>query len=194
MPKWLFDTATSNERRSDGPEEPTNQKIKKAAQTINADNGLLARERALDTLTRQNPGFLLRRLLLWLALMFIDLAPVLLKTFSPPTLYELLQRSAAVRLGRHAMADAVADSDHESARKAVTRERDLEHHRVVTDIEYSQRVEGTRSGRRERAAGAVGAAGMSHSDRVGTNSSYRSTRSAGKTGASKTAPQAGQAG
>ena len=58
--------------------------IAKATARIDADNGLLARERALDTLSRQNPGFLLRRVLLWLALMFIDLAPVLLKTFSPP--------------------------------------------------------------------------------------------------------------
>ncbi len=54
-----------------------------ATKKIDADNGLLARERALDTLSQQNSGFLLRRLLLWLALMFIDLAPVLLKTFSP---------------------------------------------------------------------------------------------------------------
>ena len=63
--------------------QQTAAKIAAATKKINADNGLLARERALDTLSRQNPGFLMRRLLLWLALMFIDLAPVLLKTFSP---------------------------------------------------------------------------------------------------------------
>ncbi len=188
----VFDTASANERTAAAAlHEPTNQKIKNAAETINADNGLLARERALDTLTRQNPGFLLRRLLLWLALMFIDLAPVLLKTFSPPTLYELLQRSAAVRLGRHAMADAVADSDHESSKKAITREGDLQRHRVVTDVEYRSMAR-TPSGPPERADGAVGPAGMSRGDRVRTNSLYGSTRGAGKAGAGKAG--AGKAG
>ena len=178
----VFDTASANERTAAAAlRQPTNQKIKNAAETINADNGLLARERALDTLTRQNPGFLLRRLLLWLALMFIDLAPVLLKTFSPPTLYELLQRSAAVRLGRHAMADAVADSDHESSKKAITRERDLERHRVVTDIEYRS-LERTPSGPLEGADGVVGPAGTFRGGLVGTNSLSGSTRGAGKTG------------
>ena len=181
----VFDTASANGRTAAAAlNEPTNQKIKNAAETINADNGLLARERALDTLTRQNPGFLLRRLLLWLALMFIDLAPVLLKTFSPPTLYELLQRSAAIQLGRHAMADAVADSDHESSKKAITREGDLERHRVVTDIEYRSMAR-TQSGPSERADGAVGPAGMSRGDRARTNSLYGSARGAGKTGAGR---------
>ena len=98
----------------------TKNLIARATTTIDANNGLLARERALDTLTRQNPGFLLRRLLLWLALMFIDLAPVLLKTFSPPTLYEVLERGAAVRAGRTVLTEAAADADHESAKNAVT--------------------------------------------------------------------------
>jgi hypothetical protein len=100
--------------------------IAQAAKVIDANNGLLARERALDTLTRENPGFFLRRLVVWLALMFFDLAPVLLKTFSPPALYEVLQRGAAVRAGRYAVADAAADSDHESNKRAITRECDLE--------------------------------------------------------------------
>jgi serine/threonine protein kinase len=108
--------------------------IAQAAKVIDANNGLLARERALDTLTRENPGFFLRRLMVWLALMFFDLAPVLLKTFSPPTLYEVLQRGAAVRAGRNAVADAAADSDHESRKRAVTREYDLELQRTVTKI------------------------------------------------------------
>jgi Domain of unknown function (DUF4407)/Protein kinase domain len=108
--------------------------IAQAAEVIGANNGLLARERALDTLTRENPGFFLRRLMVWLALMFFDLAPVLLKTFSPPTLYEVLQRGAAVRAGRNAVADAAADSDHESKKRAVTREYDLELQRTVTKI------------------------------------------------------------
>ncbi|MEP7025653.1 MAG: DUF4407 domain-containing protein, partial [Actinomycetota bacterium] len=126
-------------RRGTGP------KIARATAKINADNGLLAREKALGTLTRENPGFALRRILLWLALMFIDLVPVLLKTFSPPTLYEHLQRSEAARLARNAMPDAWADSDHESAKKSVTRERDLTHHRELTDIVYTQRVSAARS-------------------------------------------------
>ncbi len=114
--------------------------IANATKTIAADTGLLARERALDTLTRQNPGFLLRRLLLWMALMFIDLAPVLLKTFSPPTLYETLQRGAAVRAGRTTMAEAAADADHEGAKNAVTREFDLKTHRLAVETEYERKV------------------------------------------------------
>ena len=108
--------------------------IAQAGKVIDANNGLLARERALDTLTRDNPGFFLRRLMVWLALMFFDLAPVLLKTFSPPTLYEVLQRGAAVRAGRNAVADAAADSDHESMKRAVTREHDLELQRTIVKI------------------------------------------------------------
>jgi hypothetical protein len=114
--------------------------VANATKTIGANNGLLARERALDTLTRQNSGFLLRRLLLWMALMFIDLAPVLLKTFSPPTLYDVLQRGAAVRAGRTTMTEATADADHESAKNAVTREFDLKTHRLALETEFNHRV------------------------------------------------------
>ena len=142
----VFDKAAAHQRtaaaalkRQSGP------KIAAATAKVNADNGLLARERALGTLTRDNPGFALRRILLWLALMFIDLVPVLLKTFSPPTLYEHLQRSEANRLARNAMIDAWADSDHDSAKKSVTRERDLTHHRDFTDIVYTQRLAVARS-------------------------------------------------
>jgi serine/threonine protein kinase len=142
----VFDQAAAHQRsaaaalkRQSGP------KIAAATAKVNADNGLLARERALGTLTRDNPGFALRRILLWLALMFIDLVPVLLKTFSPPTLYEHLQRSEANRLARNAMIDAWADSDHDSAKKSVTRERDLSHHRDFTDIVYTQRLALARS-------------------------------------------------
>jgi serine/threonine protein kinase len=137
----VVNTASAKERTAAAAlRGQTDRKIAAATAKIYANNGLLARERALSTLTRQNPGFLLRRLLVWLALMFIDLVPVLLKTFSPPTLYELLQRSAAARVARNAMADAVADSDHQSSKKAVARESDLEYHRAVTDIGCSQRI------------------------------------------------------
>ena len=137
----VFAAASARERIAAAAlRRQTNRKIAAATRKIYADNGLLARERALGTLTRQNPGFLLRRVLVWLALMFIDLMPVLLKTFSPPTLYELLQRSAAVRAGRNAMADATADSDHESSKKTLVREHDLEYHGAVTGISYSQRI------------------------------------------------------
>jgi serine/threonine protein kinase len=124
----------------------TKRLIANTTKTVNADNGLLAREKALDTLSRQNGGFLLRRVMLWLALMFIDLAPVLLKTFSPPTLYELLARSDAVEVGRNAMKDAMATADHQSAKKAITREFDLKYHRMITELEYSLRVEAVRAG------------------------------------------------
>jgi len=118
----------------------TAAKIAAATKKIDADNGLLARERALDTLSRQNSGFLMRRLLLWSALMFIDLAPVLLKTFSPRTVYDVLQRNAAVRLVRNSRADAAADSDHESSKQAITRDFDLKSHQAVTEAEYHQRI------------------------------------------------------
>ena len=147
--------------------------IAKATARIDADNGLLARERALDTLTRQNPGFLLRRVLLWLALMFIDLAPVLLKTFSPPALCDHLQRSAAVRLARNAMSDAVADSDHESRKMAITREEDLEYHRVAAKAEYGRRMEDARAGLRLNGVDPVTA---KLDGRVGANGQHRSWR------------------
>src|SRR5690349_3074900 len=120
--------------------QQTAAKIAAATSKINADNGLLTRERALDTLSRQNSGFLLRRLLLWSALMFIDLAPVLLKTFSPGTVYDVLQRNAAVRMVRNSRADAAADSDHESHKQAITREFDLKSHQAVTEAGYHQRI------------------------------------------------------
>src|SRR5262249_32166474 len=114
--------------------------IAAATAKIDADNGLLARERALDTLSSRNPGLLLRRVLLWLALMFIDLVPVLLKTFSPPTLADHLQRAAAVKVARNAMSDAAADSDHESQKLSVTRTHDLNYHDLTTQAEYSRRM------------------------------------------------------
>jgi serine/threonine protein kinase len=120
--------------------QQTAGKIAVATKKIDADNGLLARERALDTLSRQNSGFLLRRLLLWLALMFIDLAPVLLKTFSPGTVYDVLQRNAAVRLARNSHTDAVADGDHESRKRAISRDWDLRYHHAESESGYRQRV------------------------------------------------------
>jgi serine/threonine protein kinase len=155
----------------------TSAQLKVATATVDADNGLLAREKALDTLSQQNPGFLLRRLVLWLALMFIDLTPVLLKTFSPRTLYEVLIRTEAIRIARNAVNEAVADSDHESAKKAITREFDLEYHRAVTGLEYSLRLEAARAGqlpgreslgrtRRER-AGQVSRASQSRGTKNG---------------------------
>jgi serine/threonine protein kinase len=125
----------------------TNSRISAAAKKIDADNGLLARERALDTLSRQNPGFLLRRLLLWMALMFIDLAPVLLKTFSPGTVCDVLQRNAAVRLVRNSRLDSEADSDHESRKRAVTRDYDLKYHVARTEAEYHHGVSTLDGGR-----------------------------------------------
>ena len=142
--------------------QQTAAKIAAATKKINADNGLLARERALDTLSRQNSGFLLRRLLLWLALMFIDLAPVLLKTFSPDTVHDVLQRNAAVRLVRNSRADAAADSDHESRKQAITRDFDLKSHQAVTEAGYHKRIvalyPGLQTGDRGSAARGDGAA------------------------------------
>jgi hypothetical protein len=133
--------------------------IANATKTIDANNGLLARERALDTLTRQNSGFLLRRLLLWMALMFIDLAPVLLKTFSPPTLYERLQRGNAVRSGRATMSEAIADADHVSAKNSVTREFDLKTHRLAAETEFQRKVAAARPAGPVAAGYLSGAAG-----------------------------------
>src|SRR5262249_4731668 len=134
-----FDPPAARQRAKPAPlDAAAKRRIAQAAPGTDANNGLLARERALDTLTRENPGFFLRRLMVWLALMFFDLAPVLLKTFSPPTLYEVLQRGAAVRAGRNAVADAAADSDHDSNKKAVTRECDLELQRTVTKIPHER--------------------------------------------------------
>ena len=144
----VADQASATERAAAAAlAKQTSAQIKAATVKVDADNGLLAREKALDTLSQQNPGFLLRRVMLWLALMFIDLAPVLLKTFSPATLYELLARSAAVQIGRNAISDAIAESDHESTKKTITREFDLEYHQAVTELEYNLRLEAARAER-----------------------------------------------
>jgi serine/threonine protein kinase len=139
--------------------QQTAAKITAAAKKINADNGLLARERALDTLSRQNSGFLLRRLLLWSALMFIDLAPVLLKTFSPGTVHDVLQRNAAVRLVRNSRSDAAADSDHDSRKQAITRDFDLKSHQAVTEAEYHKRIVALYPGLQTAAEGSAAYAG-----------------------------------
>ena len=72
--------------------------------------------------------------------MFIDLAPVLLKTFSPDTVHDVLQRNAAVRLVRNSRADAAADSDHDSRKQAITRDFDLKSHQAVTEAGYHKRI------------------------------------------------------
>ncbi len=172
--------------------------VANAAKTIDADNGLLARERALDTLTRQNSGFLLRRLLLWMALMFIDLAPVLLKTFSPPTLYEVLQRGAAVRAGRVTMAEASADADHDSAKNTVTREFDLKTHRFAAETEFGRQVAAVRSPGPATAGQAGGAAGLALLSGGGAAGGLGAApspgRPAGAAGAAATGGDAGSAG
>jgi hypothetical protein len=151
----------------------TQARIQAAAKTAYSDNGLLAREKALDTLSQQNRGFLLRRIVLWLALMFIDLAPVILKTFSPRTLYEIHLRSEAIRAAHnliseaqaereHEISDARAGREHESAIKAIWRDSHLRYHRLLAWLVYSLRLQaawppgengpGSRdSGRRSRA-------------------------------------------
>ena len=72
--------------------------------------------------------------------MFIDLAPVLLKTFSPDTVHDVLQRNAAVRLVRNSRSDAAADSDHDSRKQAITRDFDLKSHQAVTEAGYHKRI------------------------------------------------------
>jgi serine/threonine protein kinase len=135
----ILNKASARERaQAKSLQNQTTMQIAEATKKIDSDNGLLAREEALDTLSKQNPGFLLRRIILWLALMFVDLVPVLLKTFAPPTLYERLQRGHAIRLVRNEMGDAVADSDHESAKRAVARQHDLEFHKLLTSSTYAR--------------------------------------------------------
>ena len=151
--------AAQARRQAAALSQQTAGKIAVASTKINADNGLLARERALDTLSRQNPGFLLRRLLVWLALMFIDLAPVLLKTFSPGTVCDTLQRNAAVRLVRNARTDAVADVDHESHKQAITRDFDLKTHQATTEAEYHRRIVALYPGLQTGAEGPAGLTG-----------------------------------
>jgi len=74
-----FNTAVAQQRTKTATlDAAAKAQTAQAAKVIDANNGLLARERALDTLTKENPGFFLRRLVVWLALMFFDLAPVLL--------------------------------------------------------------------------------------------------------------------
>ena len=142
----VADQASTAERaNAAGLEAQTKAQIQAATKTVYSDNGLLAREKALDTLSQQNPGFLMRRIVLWLALMFIDLAPVLLKTFSPRTLYEVRVRSDAIRIGRNLISDTEAERDHESAKNAISREFELEYHRAVTGLEYSLRLEAARA-------------------------------------------------
>ena len=142
----VADQASANERSAAAAlAKQTKARIQAATATVYFDNGLLAREKALDTLSQQNSGFLLRRIALWAALMFVDLAPVLLKTFSPRTLYDVRVRTEAIRIGRNRISDTEAERDHESAKKAINREFELNYHRAMTDLEYSLRLEAARS-------------------------------------------------
>jgi len=186
LAQQAVNTATARQRSGAAASAATvRRQVAQAAAVIDANNGLLARERALDTLTRQNPGFLLRRVVLWLALMFFDLAPVLLKTFSPPTLYEVLQRGAALRAGRNALADAAADSDHESRKKAVTRDCDLQLHRDLTQVTYQRYVPGGPPARPAVAAGtAAGGSGRGAADSAGTGGPARGVADTPGTGGS----------
>lgn len=148
----------------------TKARIQAATTTVYSDNGLLAREKALDTLSQQNSGFLMRRIILWLALMFVDLAPVLLKTFSPRTLYEVRVRSEAIRIGRNLISDTEAERDHESAKKAINREFELDYHRTITGLEYSLRLEAARS-QGHSGVGSQDPAGGMPTERLGASSS-----------------------
>lgn len=142
----VADQASASERSAAAAlAEQTKARIQAATTAVYSDNGLLAREKALDTLSQQNSGFLLRRIVLWAALMFVDLAPVLLKTFSPRTLYDVRIRAEAIRIGRNLTSDAEAERDHESAKNAIDREFELNYHRAITDLEYSLRLEAARS-------------------------------------------------
>jgi hypothetical protein len=125
----------------------TQTRIQAAAKTVYSDNGLLAREKALDKLSQQNPGFLLRRVVLWLALMFIDLTPVILKTFSPRTLYEVRVRSEAIQAAQNLISDTRAERDHVSAIKAIWRESELRFHRALAELVYSLRLAAARTRR-----------------------------------------------
>ena len=160
-------------------EEQTKARIQAATKTVYSDNGLLAREKALDTLSQQNPGFLMRRIVLWLALMFIDLAPVLLKTFSPRTLYEVRVRSEAIRIGRNLISDTEAERDHESVKNAISREFELEYHRAVTGLEYSLRLEAARAQGRSGLESRNSTGGGSRTERLETASSDNPARAAG---------------
>ena len=53
------------------------------------------------------------------------------------------------------MSDAVADSDHESRKMAITREHDLEYHRVAAKREYGPRMVDARAGLRVNGVGPV---------------------------------------
>jgi serine/threonine protein kinase len=143
--KILDKAASAARSANEALASQTSVAIAQATKATDADNGLLAREKALDTLSRENPGFLLRRVVLWLALMFIDLAPVLLKTFSPRTVYEVTQRATAVRKARNEISDAMAESDHESAKSAITRTRELEFHGDLIKLVYGITTETLRT-------------------------------------------------
>ena len=112
----------------------------------------------------------MRRIILWLALMFVDLAPVLLKTFSPRTLYEVRVRSEAIRIGRNLISDTEAERDHESAKNAINREFELDYHRTMTGLEYSLRLEAARS-QGHSGTGSQDPAGGMPTERIGASSS-----------------------
>jgi serine/threonine protein kinase len=85
---------------------------------VNADNGLLIQEQALSELTRHDGQLRLTRIFILLALMIVDLLPLLLKTLSPASQYvRNVQRSAA---------EAQAESDGDTTIAGYERDRRIQ--------------------------------------------------------------------
>jgi serine/threonine protein kinase len=78
---------------------------------VEADNGLLAQERALSEVIAADSSLATRRWVLMGAILLVDLMPLLLTVLSPRSQYTRLERAAAVRRVRNVSLDAEEESD-----------------------------------------------------------------------------------
>jgi serine/threonine protein kinase len=99
--------------------------IEQITQTVHNDDGLLARERALNDIVAKDPSLNLRVWLVRGAILLIDILPLLLATFSPRTLYHRLERAEAIRQVRTATRDAEEGADAHLAQRRADRAKIL---------------------------------------------------------------------
>jgi hypothetical protein len=106
---------------------------------VNANSGFLNRERALDVAIRNNPALAVRRWLITAMLVMVDLMPVLLKLFGPPTMHDfrLRRRTAgeAQEYGQQLLEDQEAQ---EGARVERRHQRGVE--REINERAHRQRL------------------------------------------------------
>lgn len=158
----LTDATTTHTTRTNELTARIDEEIKKRVDTIRAGGGFLARSTALDQIIAEHPSLQWRRLALMALVLVVDLLPVLIKLFGPPTQHDSGVRrqvveNALVARGevaerRFDRAEDVADREAERRLRGRHRDNRLEGQmgRAALDKEYDGKL--ARLEHRERLA------------------------------------------